>query len=302
MEYSGKYLQSPQFIEFSVQDRIARITLNQPAKRNALGGAMLSELRNALLEADALNDVNVIVLAGNGKDFCAGYDLAGAYAGNADGGEQTYDPANYRSMNATIDDDCWALEQTQRDLTQLFDIHKPVIAKVHGNCLAGGTDVAFMCDIVIAAEDAKIGFPATRANGTPPSNMWIYHCGPQWAKRLLMTGDSLLGRDAARIGLVMDAYPADRLDAEVNELARRMSFVDHELLSAQKRVVNLALQLQGAMTMQRLAAELDARAHLSRGPRRTQFREDMATHGLKTALKNRDEPFGDGLVHMSDNL
>jgi enoyl-CoA hydratase len=109
-----------------------------------------------------------------------------------------------------------------------------------------------------------------------------------------MTGDWISGRDAARIGLVMDAVPAAELEAAVAELARRVALVDADLLAAHKRVVNLSLELAGARTMQRLSAEMDARAHLSRGPRRTQFRQDMAGEGLKTALKNRDEPFGDG--------
>jgi enoyl-CoA hydratase len=239
----AKYLGDTKYILFEVKDRIARITLNRPEKRNALHPPMLAELRDALIEADALVDVNVIILEGAGKDFCAGYDLAGAYAGFKDG-------------------------------------------------------ETLMCDLIICTEEAKIGFPATRANGTPPSQMWIYHVGPQWAKRIMMTGDCLWGRDAARIGLVLDAVPADQLDAEVNELARRISFVDGELLSAHKRIINAALELQGAKTLQRFAAEMDARAHLSKGPRRTQFRTDMAEHGLKTALKNRDEPFGDGMVKV----
>jgi enoyl-CoA hydratase len=238
--------------------------------------------------------VHAIVLAGAGRDFCAGYDLAGAYAGQGAG-----DGPAYRSQNGTIDDDVWQLEQTQKKTIAMFDIHKPVIARVQGNCLAGGTDLALMCDMVLAADDARIGFPAARANGTPPQNMFIYHVGPQWAKRLLMTGDWISGKDAARIGLVMDAVPAADLDSAVNELARRVALVDAELLSAHKRVVNLSLELQGARTMQRLAAEMDARAHLSRGPRRSQFRADMAEQGLKTALKNRDEPFGDGQVKPS---
>ena len=178
----------------------------------------------------------------------------------------------------------------------IFDMHKPVIARVHGNCLAGATDLALMCDFVIAAEDAKIGFPATRANGTPPNNFWIYHVGPQWAKRLIMTGDNIWGRDAAKIGLVLDAVPEDELDAAVNELARRLSFVDADMLSAHKRVLNMAMELMGARTLQRFAAESDARAHLCAGPRRQQFKRDMKEQGFKVALKNRDEPFGDGMV------
>jgi len=287
----AKWIESFECVIFEVSENIARITLNRPEKRNALSPELVRELHAALLEADDRADVNVIVLQGAGKDFCAGYDLAGAYAGySAD------QDVSYRTMNGTIDDDSWQMERTQTSMISIFDIHKPVIAKVHGNCAAGGTDLAFMCDIVIAAENAKIGFPATRANGTPPLNMWLYHVGPQWAKRMLFTGDRMWGRDAAKIGLVLDAVPADELDAEVDALARRVSYVDHELLAAQKRVINMGLELAGARTLQRFAVEMDARAHLSRGPRRSQFKQDMAEGNFKQALQNRDAPFGDGMV------
>ena len=293
-----KYLKSTECITFEVKERVATITLNRPEKRNALSGQLVQELYDGLLEADALNAVNVIVLQGAGKDFCAGYDLMGTYGGNAEDGDDAFDPDDYRTMNGTMDDDIWNMEETQRRTLVPFDIHKPIIAKVHGNCLAGGTDLAFMCDIVIAADNARIGFPATRANGTPPNNMWFYHCGPQWAKRMLFTGDHLSGRDAARIGLVMDSVPAEELDAEVAELARRISFVDTGLLATQKRIVNVAMELAGAKTLQRMAIEQDAIAHTTRGPRRSQFREDVMSKGLREALKNRDEPFGDSKVRV----
>jgi enoyl-CoA hydratase len=176
-DYRGKWLDQPRLIRFDVASEVATITLDQPEKRNALGNAMLREVHDALLEADDRMDVNCIILAGAGKDFCAGYDLAGAYAGKADAIELDHP---YRSVNATVDDDAWGLERTQALSTIMFDIHKPVIAKVQGNCLAGGTDLALACDIVIASNEARIGFPATRANGCPPNHMWIYHCGPQW--------------------------------------------------------------------------------------------------------------------------
>jgi enoyl-CoA hydratase len=289
----AKWFSSTGLIKLEVAERVAWITLNRPEKRNAVTPEMLLELRGALLEADDLVEVNVIVLAGAGKDFCTGYDLAGVYA------QRDNDRANtsqYRQTTRCFDDDCWDLERMQELTTTLFRMHKPVIAKVQGHCVAGGTDLALQCDLVLAADDAKLGFPATRANGSPPHHMWIYHCGPQWAKRLLLTGDCVWGRDAAAIGLVLDAVPAEQLDAEVDALARRMSCVDSELLSAQKRIVNLALELQGAGTLQRLAAEMDARAHLGQGPRRRQFKTDMASVGLKEALRNRDAPFGDGMV------
>lgn len=298
MTYQGKWLKQPETLLFAVNDRIARITLNRPDKRNTITPDMLEELNAALLEADDRTDVNVIILEGAGKDFCAGYDLAGVYAGRAQETAANAEPVVYRSSINSYDDDCWFLERQQALTSIIFDLHKPVIAKLHGNCLAGGTDLALQCDFVIAADDAKIGFPATRANGSPPNHMWIYHCGPQWAKRLLMTGDIIVGRDAATIGLVLESAPIDGLDAAVDELARRLSFVDAELLSAHKRIVNAAIDLMGARTLQRFAAENDARAHLSKGPRRTQFKADMAAHGLKTALANRDAPFGDGHIKL----
>ena len=297
MPEGRKWMQSEDCVTLTIAERIATLRLNRPQKRNALSAQMLRELSQGFLEADDRLDVNVIVLEGAGKDFCSGYDLDGAYAGAAESAPN-FDPALFRRRSDTLDNDCWALERQLALATIMFDLHKPVIAKIHGNCLAGGTDLALGCDIVIAAEDAKLGFPAARANGTPAINWWMYHCGPQWTKRLLFTGDSVSGRDAAQIGLVLDCVPAEKLNEAVGELARRISHVDAELLSAHKRVVNLSLELAGAKTLQRMASELDARAHLSQGERRSQFKADMAQHGLKTALQNRDAPFGDGLVHL----
>lgn len=294
---TGKWLKSTDCIAFEIRDNVARITLNRPDKRNALSAATLRELSQALLEADDRRDCNLILLSGAGRDFCAGYDLGDSYGGGS-AESADYDPALYRTRSDTLDDDIWALER-QQDLTLvMLDLHKPILAKVQGNCLAGGTDLAFSCDIVLAADDAKIGFPAARANGTPPTNLWIYHCGPQWAKRMLFTGDIISGLDAARIGMVLESYPADRLDKEADELARRIASVDAEILAAHKRVVTMQMELAGARLSQRYAAELDARAHLSQGPRRTRFKKDMAELGLKEALKNRDAPFGDGRVRL----
>ena len=296
-----KWLKSTGNLEFEVRDNVARITLNRPEKRNALSGATLKELNQALLEADDRRDANVILLSGAGRDFCAGYDLTDSY-----GGEQVsaseYDPDAYRTRASTIDDDIWNLER-QQDLTSIMlDLHKPLVAKVQGNCLAGGTDLAFSCDIVLAADNAKIGFPAARANGTPPTNLWFYHCGPQWTKRMLFTGDTISGIDAARIGLVLEAYPADELDAQADEMVRRIGSVDAEILATHKRIVNAQMELAGARQSLRYAAELDARAHLSQGPRRAQFRRDMAEKGLKEALANRDAPFGRGRVELRARL
>jgi enoyl-CoA hydratase len=290
-----KWLQSTDNIIFEVRDRTATITLNRPAKRNALSVSLLQELHGALLEADDRTDVSSIVIAGAGQDFCVGYDLDGAYARAQSEQQEGF---AYRKRSASIEDDAWGLERTQSYLSIIFDIHKPVVAKVHGNCLAGGTDLALWCDMVIAAENAKIGFPATRANGSPPAHMWVYHCGPQWAKRILMTGDCVNGIDAAKLGLVLDAVPPEELDQSVAELTRRLNMIDTDLLAAQKRIVNLALELAGSRTIGRLAAEMDAKAHLSTGPKKAAFDRDQKEAGLKAAFKNRDEGFGDGFVRV----
>lgn len=292
-----KWLKSAGCIDFNIADGVARVTLNRPEKRNALSSQTIRELSEALMEADDRRDANVILLSGAGKDFCAGYDLTDSYGGKADSGKD-YDPARYRTRADTLDDDIWHLERQQDQTLMMMDLHKPIIAKVQGNCLAGGTDLAFSCDIVIAADDAKIGFPAARANGTPPTNFWFYHCGPQWTKRMLFTGDTISGLDAARIGLVLEAWPADEIDAAADDMVRRIAAVDAEILATHKRVVNMQMELAGAKLSQRYAAELDARAHLSKGPRRAQFRKDMAEGDLKIALANRDAPFGKGRISL----
>ena len=266
-------------ITYEVRGTTAIVTLNRPERRNALRGQLLRELNAALKEADEFNPVHCVVLRGAGPHFCAGADLNEFSSGRG---------PDYRGRNE-IDDDVWRLEQGQQ-MRVIFDTHKPVIAKVHGNCLTGGTDLALMCDIVIAAEDARIGYPACRSQGSPPHHMWFYQVGPQWAKRLLLTGDSLTGRDAARIGLVLDAVPPDRLDAEVDALAARIALVDADLLACHKRIVNLAMELAGADTLQRLAAEMDARGHLA--PKAIELHPFMREHGVKHAFQKRDAAFG----------
>ncbi|ABF12364.1 crotonase/enoyl-CoA hydratase family protein [Cupriavidus metallidurans] len=290
-----KWLRTTESIEFAVKGRVAYVTLNRPECRNALSPELLAEYRSALLEADDLRAVSAIVVAGNGKDFCAGYDMKGAYARYAS--EHGDEASPYRTGIGSFDDDSWKLERSQEMLRTPFDIHKPVIAKVHGNCVAGGTDLALYCDMIIAADNARIGFPATRAMGSPPNHMWIYNVGPQWAKRLLLTGDVLLGKDAAKIGLAVSSIPESDLDQEVERLANSIGSLDPELLACNKRIVNLALEVGGASVLQRLAAEMDARAHLTRA--KAEFDEDVRALGFKGAAEKRDKPFGDGVARLS---
>lgn len=290
-----KWLKSTNHIIFDIEGAIATITLNRPEKRNALSRPLLHELRAALLEADDLRSVRCVILRGAGKDFCAGYDVSPP-APTAE-----YDAALYRQPGSTsIADDTWRLERNQSDIMTLFDMHKPVIAAVQGNCVAGGTDLALSCDMVIAARDARIGFPATRAMGTPPMHMWLHNVGPQWAKRLLLTGDSVKGSTAARIGLVLKAVAPSNLDAAARSLAQRMALIDADMLAANKRIVNMGLELMGARTLQRFSAETDARSHQSAAAK--DFARVAREEGLSKAFKRRDQPFGEDFVQPDDDV
>ena len=155
-------------IRYEERDAIAYITLNRPEKLNALSGELIEELNQALWEADNRTAVHLVVLAGEGRAFCAGYDITP--------GPRPTRGEGYRG-HSSFDDDVWQMGKQQRQKMALFDMHKPVIAKVHGYCLAGGTDVALLCDLIIVADDAVIGFPPTRAQGTPPHQMWVYNIG-----------------------------------------------------------------------------------------------------------------------------
>jgi enoyl-CoA hydratase len=276
-------------ITYTVEEGVARLTLNRPEKLNAISRTMLGEIHDALWEADDDTAVHCVVLAGAGRAFCAGYDLTPLQQGQA--------AAEGRRGTGSFDDDTWQLERAQRLRMALFDMHKPVIAQVHGYCLAGGTDVATLCDVLICADDARFGFPPGRDLGVLPTQMWLYHVGPQWAKRLLLTGDTVSGAEAAQIGLALKSVPVELLAAEVDGLARRMALVDRELLAANKRAINLGLELMGARTMQRLAAEIDARGHLVASAER--FRRNAAELGLREALRQRDAPFGDGRARVN---
>jgi enoyl-CoA hydratase len=281
-----------EFIQYSVELGRARIMLNRPDKRNALTPALLSELDRALWEADNDTAVHAVVLKGAGKGFCAGFDLTPQPPTEA----RTEGPHYRQGVFGSLEDDSWQLERGQQPRMTLFDMHKPVIAQIHGFCLAGGTDIALLCDMVIAADDTRIGYPATRDLGSPPNQMWLYHIGPQWAKRLLLTGDSITGAEAASLGLVLKAVPFAQLEGEVEQLLDRLALIDVALLAANKRIVNAGLELMGTRTLQRLAAENDARAHLATSAQ--EFLRQARSGGLVGAMRERDAKFGDGRARV----
>jgi enoyl-CoA hydratase len=230
-----------------------------------------------------------VILRGAGRAFSAGYDLTPDRRLEGETAAERDQYAEVYRHSQAFDDDTWRMEQAQQDRMTIFDMHKPVIGQIHGYCVAGGTDLVLLCDIVVAAADTQIGFPPVRAMGGPPAHMWTYLVGPQWAKYMLLSGEFIDGTTAERIGLVWKAVPLDDLEETVEELADRFAMVHPDFLSGNKRSVNLALELMGARTMQRIASEMDARMHSS--PAMDDWRTRNREQGLKEALAWRDGRF-----------
>lgn len=257
--------------------RLARITLNRPEVLNAIDDDLPRELAAAVARADGDPEVHVMLLSGASRAFCAGYDLT-RYAEDPDNPvtqEMPWDPIrDYQLM--------WANTQA---FMSLFRAMKPVICKVHGFALAGGSDIALCADLVIMADEAEIGYMPARVWGCPTTAMWVHRVGPEQAKRLLFTGDRIRGREAAEIGLVLKSVPADRLDAETEALAARISTVPINQLAMQKMVINSAIEAQVHQT-QRLATLFDGIARHS--PEGLNFKARAEAVGWKQAVAERD--------------
>ncbi|MDA0274981.1 MAG: crotonase/enoyl-CoA hydratase family protein [Proteobacteria bacterium] len=266
-------------LKYAVSGRIARITLNRPARLNAIDDRMPREIRRAVEAANDDDRVHVIVLAGAGKAFCAGYDLKQFAEGDGTNRwtqKMPWDPMqDYKGMKANTD-----------DFFSIWRSYKPVICKVHGYAVAGGSDIALCADIVIMAEDAKIGYMPARVWGCPTTAMWVYRLGVEKAKRMLLTGDTIDGRTAKAWGLVYDAVPAAKLDAAVDALAKRMAGVPKNQLMMQKLMINQAYDNMGLAGTQMIATLFDGITRHS--PEGVWFKQYAEEHGFQAAVKWRD--------------
>ena len=238
-------------LRYERDDRIARITLDRPERLNAITEAMPGEIAAAVAEANADDRVHVIVLAGAGRAFCAGYDLK-IFAESAGGNgviqtRMPWDPLK----------DYAIMGRYTADFMSLWRSLKPVVCKVQGYAVAGGSDIALCCDLVVMAEDAQIGYPPARVWGCPTTAMWVYRIGAERAKRMLLTGDLISGVEAARIGLVGEAVAPDELDARVEALAARMTGVPQNQLMMQKLMINQAYDNMGLAGTQMIATLFD---------------------------------------------
>jgi enoyl-CoA hydratase len=256
---------------------VRRITFNRPEKRNALNHALRGEIIAALREADQDPSVRVSILRGAGKCWSAGYDLGG---GN-DGLELPWYTAG--------GDGHWPRHVTDGWMS-IWDLAKPVIAQVHGYCLAGGSELATGCDLIYVAEDAKIGYPAVRF-GVPDMHFHAWFMGMRTALEMMLTGDSISGAEAARLGWANRAYPLAELDDAVIDMASRVAQVDPELAQLNKRIVHRQMEISGLRTGIRAGTEMCALGTHTEALKR--FVAEMRTKGLTGALSDRDSPFGD---------
>ena len=266
---------------YFVDDRVCTITLNRPERFNAIEGRMPREIRAAVEQAERDPEVHVIVVKGAGKGFCGGYDLK-KFAERSDNDS----PAGSQEMPWDPTLDFAGMWRNTQDFMSLWRARKPTIAQVHGAAVAGGSDIALCCDFLVMAQDARIGYPPARVWGVPTPAMWVYRLGPQAAKRLMMTGDLISGREAAEIGLALRAVPAAELDAAVAQLVGRLKGVPRNQLMMTKMVVNQAYENMGLATTQMLATFFDGVARHS--PEGIWFRERAEEVGFKQAVAERD--------------
>ena len=286
---------------YEVTGRVARITFDRPEKGNAIVAATPLELAACVERADLDPNVHVILLSGRGEGFCAGFDL-GAYAdgtGSAGGEDRkgTVLDAKTQAVNHLPDQpwdpmiDYQMMSRFMRGFASLMHADKPTVVKIHGYCVAGGTDIALHADQVIAAADAKIGYPPMRVWGVPAAGLWAHRLGDQRAKRLLLTGDCITGAQAAEWGLAIEAPQAPDLDERTERLVQRIAAMPVNQLIMAKLALNTALYQQGVATSAMISTVFDGIARHT--PEGHAFVAAAREHGFREAVRDRDEPLGD---------
>ena len=279
---------------YEVKNRKAYLTLNRPDRLNAITAEVARELRARVDEANADPDVHVIVLQGAGRAFSAGYDMKEYAEAGVDTQGEVWDPIR----------DFALMKHNTDDFFSLWRSLKPTVAKVHGYAVAGGSDIALSCDLVVMADDARIGYMPARVWGCPTTAMWVYRLGAERAKRMLLTGDTIDGRTAAAWGLVVESVPPEELDEKVESLTDRIASVPINQLAMQKLMINQAYDNMGLQGTQLLATLFDGITRHS--PEGRWFQQFAAEHGFHEAVKWRDSgrpiPNGGGAVPTREEL
>jgi enoyl-CoA hydratase len=283
--------------------RIARITLNRPERGNGITMDMPRELTACVERANLDPEVHVIALSGNGTGFCGGYDLVDSAQNMAMENAQSVhlkgtplDPVV--QMKNHIPNSNWdpmidyaMMSRNVKGFMSLFHSDKPVVCKVHGFCVAGGTDMALCSDLLVIADDAKIGYPPARVWGSPTTAIWVHRLGIEKAKRLLFTGDCLSGKEAQEWGLAIESAPSEKLNERFEILLNRIALMPINQLVMMKLLLNQTIMAQGLHTTQILGTVFDGMTrHTQEG---YDFQQRAASAGFKQAVRERDEPFGD---------
>jgi enoyl-CoA hydratase len=288
-------------VEYAVDGRVARLTLNRPERGNGLTRALLTELETCVERADLDPEVRVLLLAGRGKGFCGGYDLVDSAEGMGKdaGADRTGSPLDPSVMAANHDPnrtwdpmvDYAMMSRNVRAFMSLLHCSKPVVCRVHGFCVAGGTDLALCADLLLISADAKIGYPPARVWGSPTTALWSYRLGAQRAKRLLFTGDCLSGAEALDWGLAIEAPTAEDLEPRTEALVARIARMPLNQLQMMKLLANQPVHAQGLAANQTLGTLLDGIARHT--PEGYAFQARAAQEGFRAAVRARDEPFAD---------
>jgi len=264
---------------YEARDRVATVTLNRPERFNAISAAMPDDIAAAFEHAAADDAVHVVVLTGAGRGFCGGYDLkeyAEKPGSNPGIQEMPWDPMiDYRFMS-----------RCNRQFMSIWRCPKPVIGRIHGDAVAGGSDIALCCDILFMNEEARIGYPPARVWGCPTTAMWVYRLGAERAKRMLFTGDLVTGREAEQMGLIYRAAPLDQLDGEIRKLVDRIRGVPKNQLMMMKLMVNQAYENMGLAGTQMIATLFDGITRHS--PEGVWFKKRAEEVGFKQAVAERD--------------
>jgi enoyl-CoA hydratase len=281
-------------ITYTLEERICRITLNRPEKRNALSWPLLDELSTALKTAERDPDVSVIILAGAGLCFSSGHDLSKTMGDSPlhKGQRSWHDAftADEDNVGVSVWDSRAHVQGHIEYLLQIWNHWKPVIAQVHGYCLGGAAGLALACDMLIASDDARLGYPPVRAMA-PGDEIAIFswHMGLKKAKELSITGDSLTAEEMLQYGVANYVVPRSELEEATTKIARRIAHIDIDLLALSKRVVNRTFDVMGFGVSLQYGGEFDSLGHFLRPRPFSQLRREK---GLREAIEWRDGPFG----------
>ena len=264
---------------YESKDRVAKITLNRPECFNAINETMPEDIASAFNHASNDDSVHVVVLTGSGRGFCGGYDL------------KTF--AETPDLNPVIQEMPWDamidfnfMNSCTKNIMSIWRCHKPVIGRIHGDAVAGGSDIALCCDIIIMNENARIGYPPSRVWGCPTTAMWVYRLSMDKAKYMLFTGDLISGKEAEENGLIFKSVPIEELDKEVNRLTNRIKGVPKNQLMMMKIMINQSYENMGLASTQTMATLFDGIARHS--PEGVRFKQRAEETGFKQAITERD--------------